>query len=57
MGRKLVRLDFDIDRLIDAKVLAWDMIMEEAREQGMQKQLKEILDIAYSRTEPSKGYK
>tara|TARA_Y100000004_G_C8948838_1_gene427517 strand:+ start:669 stop:842 length:174 start_codon:yes stop_codon:yes gene_type:complete len=57
MGRKLVRLDFDIDRLINAKALAWDLIMEEAREQGMQKQLKEILNIAYSRTEPSKGYK
>ena len=57
MGRKLVRLDFDIDRLLRTKALAWDLIMEEAREQGMQKQLKEILNIAYSRTEPSKGYK
>ena len=58
MARKLVRLELDIDRLLHAKALAWDWMMETVTEYpGMEKQFKELLDCAYENTEPSKGYK
>ena len=56
MARKLVKLD--ITRLLHAKALAWDWMMETVTEYPeMEKQFKELLDCAYENTEPSKGYK
>ena len=55
MARRLVKLD--MSRILRTKALAWDWLMKEAVEQGMEKELKQLLDSAYSQTSPSKGYK
>ena len=55
MARRLGKID--IGRLVRTKAHAWDWLMDQAREQGMQKDMAHLLNEAWNLTEPSHGFK